>query len=156
MFERFSRSARATVRRARDVAAADGSDSVEAQHVLLALTQHADGSTARALDALGINERTVRAALDEELADALQVVGVAAVVPPPSPTRGRSGRATPKWGQSAKLVLVRALQVTVDRGHKQIDDRQLLIALTGAEAGVIPRLLRTLGVTASDIDAALR
>ena len=66
------------------------------------------------------------------------------------------GRPTPKWVQSAKLALVRALQVTVDRGHKRIDDRHLLIALSLAEAGVMPRVLHTLGVTASDIDIALR
>ena len=45
MFERFSPSARATVKRAHDVAAAEGSETVEAQHLLLALTQHADAPT---------------------------------------------------------------------------------------------------------------
>jgi ATP-dependent Clp protease ATP-binding subunit ClpA len=157
MFERFSRSARATVKSAGDVAAADGSETVEAQHLLLALIQHADDPTARALDTLGISERAVRAALEEEFTHALQTVGVTATVPQQGPSRsGRSGRATPKWGQSAKLALVRALQVTVDRGYKRIEDRQLLIALSLAEAGVVPRVLHTLGVTPSDIDTALR
>jgi ATP-dependent Clp protease ATP-binding subunit ClpA len=157
MFERFSRSARATVKRARDVAAVDGSETVEAQHLLLALTRHAGNPTARALDTLGMSEQAVRAALEEEFTHALQTVGVTATVPQRRPSRaGRSGRPTPKWGQSAKLALVRALQVTVDRGHKRIDDRHLLIALSLAEAGVMPRVLNALGVTASDIDIALR
>jgi ATP-dependent Clp protease ATP-binding subunit ClpA len=153
MFERFSRSARAAVKRARDVAATDGSDTVEAKHLLLALTQHAEGPTTRALDTLGMTEPAVRAALDDELAHALQAVGVAVGVPPRRPSR--SDRSTPKWGQSAKLVLVRALQVAVDRGDKRIEDRHLLLALSHAEAGVIPRVLRTLNIAASDIDAAL-
>lgn len=52
--------------------------------------------------------------------------------------------------------MVRALQVALDRGHKRIDDRHILLALSQAEAGVIPRVLRALDVTPSGIDAALR
>jgi ATP-dependent Clp protease ATP-binding subunit ClpA len=157
MFERFTRSARATVQRARDVAATEGSATVEAQHLLLALTQRADDPTSRALATLGISERAVRGALEEEFTHALQAVGVAATTPRPGPPRpGRAGGPTPRWGQSAKLVLVRALRVAIDRGHKRIEDRHLLIALSLAEAGVIPRVLRTLGVAPTDIDIALR
>jgi ATP-dependent Clp protease ATP-binding subunit ClpA len=154
MFERFSRSARSAVKRARDVAANDGANTVEAEHLLLALTQQANESTARALQGLGMTETAVRAALDDEFTYALQAVGVTATVPPRRPSP--AGRATPQWGQSAKLVLVRALQIAGDRGHKRIDDRHLLLALSQAEAGVIPRVLHTLNVSAGDIDAALR
>jgi ATP-dependent Clp protease ATP-binding subunit ClpA len=155
MFERFSRSARAAVKRARDLASAEGAGTVEAEHLLRALTQQTNEPTARALNALGMTEAAVRAVLDEEFTRALQTVGVAATVPPrrpPSPP----GRSTPKWGQSAKLTLVRTLQVALDRGHKRIDDRHILLALSQAEAGVIPRVLRAFDVTPSDIDAALR
>jgi ATP-dependent Clp protease ATP-binding subunit ClpA len=155
MFERFSPSARAAVKRAGRLAAADGAATVEAEHLLLALTQQTNEPTARALDALGMTETAVRAMLDEEFTSALQTVGVATTVPPrrrPS----RPGRSTPKWGQSAKLTLVRTLRVSLDRGHKRIDDRHILLALSQAEAGVIPRVLRALDVTPSDIDTALR
>lgn len=154
MFERFSRSARAAVKRAGDLAAADGAATVEAEHLLLALTQQTNEPTARALNALGMTETAVRAVLDDEFTRALQTVGVAATVPPRRASR--PGRSTPKWGQSAKLTLVRTLQVALDRGHKRIDDRHILLALSQAEAGVIPRVLRALDVTPSDIDAALR
>jgi ATP-dependent Clp protease ATP-binding subunit ClpA len=154
MFERFSRSARAAVKRAGDLAAAAGAATVEAEHLLLALTQQTNEPTARALNALGMTETAVRAVLDDEFTRALQTVGVAAAVPPRRPSR--PGRSTPKWGQSAKLTLVRTLQVALDRGHKRIDDRHILLALSQAEAGVIPRVLRALDVTPSDIDAALR
>jgi ATP-dependent Clp protease ATP-binding subunit ClpA len=155
MFERFSRSAHVAVKRAGDLAAADRAATVEAEHLLLALTQQSNEPTAQALDALGITETAVRAALDEEFTRALQTVGVAATVPPRRPPSGRR-RSTPKWGQSAKLTLVRTLQVALDRGHKRIDDRHILLALSRAEAGVIPRVLRALDVTPSDIDTALR
>lgn len=39
---------------------------------------------------------------------------------------------------------MRALQVVVYRGHKRIEDRHLLLALSQAELGVIPRVLHTL------------
>jgi ATP-dependent Clp protease ATP-binding subunit ClpA len=54
------------------------------------------------------------------------------------------------------LALKRTLQVAVHRGHKRIDERHILLALSRAEAGVVPRVLRALDVTASDIDIALR
>lgn len=154
MFERFSRSSRAVVKHAQEIAADDGADTVEAEHLLLALTQRSDEPTTRALATLGMTEPTVRAALDEEFAHALATVGVTAAVPPRRPLQ--RGRANPKWGQSAKLALVRSLQVAVDRGHKPIDNRHLLLAISQAEAGVIPRVLRTLHVSASDLDTALR
>ncbi len=163
MFERFSPAARILAVCAIDIAAADGAATVEAEHLLLALTRQAEDptthgltletedATTRALNTLGITETAVRAALDSEFADALQAVGVTATRSP-----SRRGRSRPKWGQSAKLALERTLQVTVDRGHKRIDTRHLLLALSHAEAGVVPRVLRTLDVSASDIDAALR
>jgi ATP-dependent Clp protease ATP-binding subunit ClpA len=154
MFERFSRSGRAVVKRAPDLAAADGAATVEAEHLLLALTQQTDEPTSRALNQLGMTDTAVRAALDDEFTRALQTVGVAATVPPRR--RSRPGRSTPRWGQSAKLTLVRTLQVALDRGDKRIDDRHILLALSQAEAGVIPRVLHALDVTPGDIDAALR
>lgn len=153
MFERFSRTARDAAKGARDIAAADGSDTVEAEHLLLALTRQAGDRTSGALLDLGLTEQTVRDALDHEFADALAAVGVAATVRPRRPS---APTRSPRWGQSAKLALERTLQVAVDRGHKRIDDHHLLIALSQAEAGVVPRVLRALGVTPSQIDTALR
>lgn len=153
---RFRRWPWATITRACDVAAAGGFDTVEAEHLLVALTQQADEPTARALQALGMTERAVGAALDDEYAGALGVVGVSG----PLATRPKlpkgSAAARPKWGQSATLVLGRALQAAADRGQRRVGDRHLLIALSQAEAGVIPRVLATLGVNAADIEAALR
>lgn len=154
MFERFSRPARAAVKRAQRVAGEEGAGSVEAEHLLLALTQQASDRTARALHTLGMTDAMVRAALQREFADALLAVGVVGPVGP-RPSSG-STTSTPRWGQSAKLTLVRTLQVALDRGHKRIEEHHILLALTHAEAGVIPRVLRTLDISPSDIEAALR
>jgi ATP-dependent Clp protease ATP-binding subunit ClpA len=153
---RFRRWPWATITRACDVAAAGGFETIEAEHLLVALTQHADEPTARALQALGVTEPAVQTALDDEYAAALNVVGVpGALATRPKPPN-RSAAATPKWGQSATLVLGRALQAAAHQGQKRIRDHHLLIALSQAEAGVIPRVLATLDVDADDIEAALR
>ena len=154
MFERFSRTARATLKRAQAIAAEDGAGSVEAEHLLLAVARQPSDRTARALRGLGVTEQTVRTALDEEFTHALHAVGVAAA--PGSQRPSRPTRSNPRWGQSAKLALVRTLQVAVDRGQKPLDDHHILLALAQAEAGVIPRVLRTLDLTPSDIETALR
>lgn len=145
----------ATITRAYDVAAAGDFETVEAEHLLLALTQHADEPTTRALGALGLTERAVRTALDDDFAEALSVVGVSGTLAMRPALRNGSTRAKPTWGQSATLVLGRALQAAACQGRRRIGDRDLLIALSQAEAGVIPRALATLEVNAVDIEAAL-
>jgi ATP-dependent Clp protease ATP-binding subunit ClpA len=153
---RFRRWPWATISRACDIAAAGGFETVEAEHLLVALTQQADEPTARALEALGMTERTVRTALDNEYAEALNVVGVSGpLARRPRLPKGPAA-ARPKWGQSATLVLGRALEAAGDRRQRRIGDRDLLIGLSQAEAGVIPRVLATLDVNADDIEAALR
>ena len=154
MFERFSRAARATVKRAQAIAAEDGAGTVEAEHLLLAVVHQPSERTASALRTLGLTEETVRTALDEEFTHALHAVGVAAA--PGAQRPSRPTRTNPRWGQSAKLALVRTMQVAVDRGQKPLDDHHILLGLAQAEAGVIPRVLRTMDVTPSDIEAALR
>jgi hypothetical protein len=98
----------------------------------------------------------VRTALDDEYAGALNVVGVSGALATRPKLPNGSAAATPKWGKSATLVLGRALQAAADRGQRRIGDRHLLIALSQAEAGVIPPVLATLDVNAADIEAALR
>jgi ATP-dependent Clp protease ATP-binding subunit ClpA len=153
VFEKFDRQAKETVKRAQRLAADDGASTVEAEHLLLALTERSSERTARALAKLGLTPDAVRAGLVAEYADALGMVGVSAI-PSDRPTRATTSH--PRWGQSAKLTLTRTLQVALDRGQKRLDDRHLLLALTQAEAGVMPRLLQILEVTPSEIDQALR
>jgi len=151
---RFRRWPWATITRACDVAAASGSEAVEAEHLLLALTQRADVATSRALETLGLTERAVRAALNEDFAEALSVMGVPATLAN-HPAPSGPARARVKWGQSATLVLERALKAAATEGRWRIGDRHLLIALSRAEAGVIPRVLASLDVNGVDIEAAL-
>jgi ATP-dependent Clp protease ATP-binding subunit ClpA len=156
MFERFTRSGRATVNQAQRIATEAGAPTIEAEHLLLALTRHTGGRAAQALHALGMSEAKVRGALDDEFGHALQAVGVATTMGPPARRGAGSVSGTPRFGQSAKLALGRTVQAAVDRGHKSLDDDDLLLGLTRAEAGVIPGVLRSLDLTPAEVEAALR
>lgn len=151
MFERFTKPARETVKAARAIAVADHAPTVEAEHLLLALATK-DRGIAEVMQQLGLSEPRVRDALDIEFTDALAAVGVIITAPP---TRSRRGDSSPAFGQSAKLALERTLKSALNRNDKQLDDRHILLALAGAEAGVVPRVLRSLDVSLESVNEAI-
>jgi ATP-dependent Clp protease ATP-binding subunit ClpA len=154
MFEKFDRDARGTILRAREQAKRAGSPTLEAEHFLLALAEAPIGRAGAALTGLGVTEEAVRGAMDRELVGALASVGVREAsslsAATPRPRRG-----VPRWGQSAKLAIQRALEEAVSRGDRRIGNEHVLLALVGAEAGVVPRLLNELDLTPDQIRAAL-
>lgn len=153
MFEKFGRDARRTVKRARDLAHARGDADVEAEHLFLALVEEPAGRAAAVIADLRLTGAAVSKAMERELVGALAVAGVDA-----SARAGSSSpisRREPRWGQSAKLALKRALAETVRRGDRTIQDHHLLLAIVDAEAGRIPRLLAELEIDAERVRAAL-
>jgi ATP-dependent Clp protease ATP-binding subunit ClpA len=154
MFEQLDRDARGAILRAREQAKRAGSPTLEAEHLLLALAEVPIGRAGTALTGLGLTEEVVRAAIDRELVGALTAVGVreSGVLSVATP---RPGRGVPRWGQSAKLAIKRSLEEAVRRGDRRIGNEHLLLALVGAEAGVVPRLLEELDVSPGQIRAAL-
>src|SRR2546425_1717992 len=132
MFERLGHDARSTVHQAQLQAREEGAGTIEAPHLLLALTE-APGRAGRVLANLGMTGETVRAALDREFADALAAVGVHESLPArrklSTPRRG-----FPRWGQSAKLAIKRALGEAIRRGDGKLGNEHLLLAVVSAEA----------------------
>jgi ATP-dependent Clp protease ATP-binding subunit ClpA len=116
MFSRFAGAARAVTERAQEEAQALGSPTIEAEHLLLALTTCPDVQVAFAES--GIGHDALVEALDLEAAAALQAVGVRADdygSPPP-----RRVAAPVAMGTSAKLALQRTLRCAAQRGAKQL------------------------------------
>ena len=115
--------------------------------------EESSGHAAHAITTLGITAEAVTDALDRELVGTLAAVGVESS----GRTRfARSGdRRVPRWGQSAKLALKRALEEAVRLGDRAIHGEHLLVAIAGAEAGRIPRLLVELGIDEAQVRAAL-
>jgi ATP-dependent Clp protease ATP-binding subunit ClpA len=149
MFERFTQSARAAVTDAEHVAREMGAMTVEAEHLLLAVTG-TDTRTARVLHAAGLDEEGLREALIAETTRSLAAVGVSVDALHFSPYVK-----SPKLGHSAKLVLERALKIALARGDKHIGAEHLTLAALQPSVGTVPRALECAGVDRVSVITAL-
>jgi ATP-dependent Clp protease ATP-binding subunit ClpA len=154
MFERFSKTAREVVKQAQELAAAEGATSVEAHHLLIAAAEARDSDTAASLSHLGINGQTIDEARAREFRKALTSVGIDTSSQAPLGS-SRLRRSTPRFGQSAKLVLQRTIEEATNANAPRITERHLVLGIVSAEAGTTPRLLNELHVTAGQIRGGL-
>ncbi|MEU6478396.1 Clp protease N-terminal domain-containing protein [Streptomyces sp. NPDC047017] len=170
MFERFTKDARAVVRAAVEHAERQGSRSVDAGQLLLALLDREASRASFALAALGLDARkdSVRRALDESRrhaglsradTDALAGLGidVSRIVSRVEETHGvgalsgdRKDRAwwsgRRAFAPDAKHTLEKALRMAVARRHQHIGDEHILLALA-ARPGIAGEILADHGVT---------
>jgi ATP-dependent Clp protease ATP-binding subunit ClpA len=147
--KQFRGEVRGLLLQAQDEAAARGAPTVEAEHLLLAMTTVPFGSASRILEDLRLSHDRVAGALDRERARALALVGVdTRRLPRPRPIHDirRIG-----WGQSARSAAERST------GEAHADPQlRMLLGIVRAEVGVIPRLLAELGLTRGDVEDAVR
>jgi ATP-dependent Clp protease ATP-binding subunit ClpA len=149
MFHRFATPVRVGVIDATAIARDMGAMTVEAEHLLLAITR-SDTRAARVLRDAGLDEDGLREALVAETTRSLAAVGVTADAVQFSPFVK-----APKLGTSAKLVLERSLRVALGRGDKDISaDHETLAALQPA-VGTVPRALECAGVDRAALISAL-
>lgn len=147
MFERFATDARSSVEGAREQARAFGAGTIEAEHLLLALSLNTE------VRKLGLDHEQLVEALASEEEHSLAAVGInRSDYDAPVSTR-RADK--PKLGASAKLAVQRALTVTAKRGQRRITTANLLLGLLGAEHGRVPRALRIAGIDAHELRARL-
>jgi ATP-dependent Clp protease ATP-binding subunit ClpA len=150
MFERFTREARLVVGGAEDEARALGSPTIEAEHMLLALTR-LDTSTpvGAALADAGLDHEALLEALDAERERSLLAVGISIGdfdLPPAHPS------SRPRMAAGAKSALEHALRISLVRGDKRIGSGHILLALLRAEAGTVPRALGEAGVDRAELN----
>ncbi len=147
---RFAAEARATVERAGAEARREGSRAIEAEHLLLALSAARDTSASRVLKSAGLDHEAIRDALDGAFRTSLRAAGVELV--DRGPVTGRVvGVGHLRMGQSAKLVLQRALVVAAKRGDRQLRTSHLLVGLLRAEYGTVPRALAHAEIDRQDL-----
>jgi ATP-dependent Clp protease ATP-binding subunit ClpA len=155
MFERFDIRSRTVVAQARDEARILGSGTLEAEHLLLALSRHTAWDAGTVLAGAGLDHDGLLRALEAELARSLEAVGVVAgvigVIERPLPSAGQ-----PRWGSSAKRALERALAAAKGRGDRTIVPAHILLGTLGAEEGTVPRALAAVGVEPADLVAKAR
>jgi len=129
VFERFTDRARRVLTLAQEEASQLNHNFIGTEHILLGLTQEADGLGARALRSLGVSPEDVRAKVEE-------IVGVSASSPSGSPPF------TPR----AKKVLELALREALQLNHSYIGTEHLLLGLVREGHGVAVTVLAGLGV----------
>jgi ATP-dependent Clp protease ATP-binding subunit ClpA len=137
--------------RAGNEARLDGSTTVEAQHLLLAVAADHHSAAGQFLASAGLDRDTIRGALDREFQHSLGAVGVAGLAfglqsASPDPRR------TPHPGSSVRLALERG----VASGGRHMNSTHLLLGILMADVGTIPRALALAGVDRADLTARAR
>ena len=147
----FEKYLHAVIMRADQEAREDGSTTVEAQHLLLAVAGEQEPTTRALLAAAGLDRDAVHAALEQEFVRSLSAVGVSSTAYALPPASWR--RAHPKMGTSGKLVLERTF--TVSR-KKDLRPAHVLLGILLAQAGTVPRALALAGVDQEELTARVR
>jgi ATP-dependent Clp protease ATP-binding subunit ClpA len=147
MFERFATDTRDAVQAASQEAQGAGQTTVEAEHLLLALSVKPE------IRKLGLDHDEIVAALATEEERSLAAVGIdrADYDVPISARRAESAR----LGASAKVAIQRALTTTAKRGQRRITPANLLLGVLGAEHGRVPRALRLAEIDVQELRARL-
>ena len=140
---------RGTVMRAVELAVARRSRTIEAEHLLLALTERSSGAAAAIMLEFGLDASSLSAALDAERAAALTYAGVE----PMDGSRLRSSLDPARigrmpWGASARDAFLGLRRAAVQYGYGRVRDPcvNLLISILGLELGTVPRALVLAGV----------
>ena len=147
----FDRFLRALLEHAGSEAEREGSSTIEAQHLLLAMASPSEAETAELLGSLGLDHATLRGALELELGHALHAAGLsvdASVLP-----EGKgSSRPAPAIGSSVQHALERGL------GTLRAAPRpaHLLLGILQAEVGTVPRALALAGLDRSALLGRVR
>ena len=149
MFERFTRQARAVVIEAEAQARALGDATIEAEHLVLAMTREDPPTAARsALGDVGLDHDALEEALVAERDRSLAAVGISAG---DFDVYGSSPAGRPRMAASAKAALERALRISLVRADRRIGAGHILLGVLQAEAGTVPRALAQAGVERDDL-----
>ncbi|WP_433417818.1 Clp protease N-terminal domain-containing protein [Microtetraspora malaysiensis] len=130
---------------------ADGSATIEAQHLLLAIAAERESATSEILTSAGLDRQAIRDALDREFEHSLSVAGVSLSFDLPQPSR--AAKRPTQLGASAKLALERGF-ASVSR-KKDLRPVHLLLGILQAEIGTVPRALTLAGIDQAGLTARL-
>ncbi|MFF1572935.1 Clp protease N-terminal domain-containing protein [Leifsonia sp. NPDC058292] len=122
---------------------------VEAEHLLLALSLETGTPAAAALDAAGLDHAGVERMLRAERETSLRTAGVEPV--PEERLAAAPRPARPRWGASARDVLVRAHRASARSHRSRTAETDLLVALLQLELGTVPRAFTLAGVDRASI-----
>ena len=144
MFRKFVADSRKVVVDAREVARDLESSTVEAEHLLLAVSHGTPTPAGHVLRDAGLDYEGVRDALDAEFEDSLAAVGVSLADFDLAATA--EAARSPRWGTSAKLALQRALKIAESRRDRRLTSGHIVLGVLAASAGTVPRALDRAGI----------
>jgi D-alanyl-D-alanine carboxypeptidase len=130
----------------------DGSPTVEAHHLLLAIAASGESGTRQMLASVGWDRAAIRQALDRELESSLIAAGVSVPtgdLPRPRHLDPRS----PRLGSSFKLAMERGIRSAGKQGPRPL---HLLIGIVQAPVGTVPRTLALAGVDRAALAERIR
>ncbi len=144
MFAKFTPDARRLVADARGIAGVLGSPTLEAEHLLLALTRRPATAAQLVLAEAGLDEDALRDALAADFEATLAAVGVVVSEDDLVATVDRTR--TPRWGASAALALRRGAKIASGRHDRRYTPAHVALAIVRAPAGTVPRALDRAGI----------
>ncbi|GAA5101429.1 Clp protease N-terminal domain-containing protein [Nocardia iowensis] len=131
----------------------DGSATVEAQHLLLAIAGQEGTAPQRVLASVGLDHQSIRDALRREFEHSLSAAGVSPAAIAPSGSRGYyKGR--PNVGASTKLALERSFSSVARK--RDLRPAHVLLGILRAEVGTVPRALALAGIDRTDLQARVQ
>jgi ATP-dependent Clp protease ATP-binding subunit ClpA len=149
----FGRYFQAVVDGAELEARSDGSATIEAQHMLLAIAGQDDTDAQGVLDSAGLDYEALKSALRREFEHSLRTAGVSLdAFDLQAATRDPSRR--PQLGASFKLAMERMAAAANRR--KDMRSVHLLLGVLKAEVGTVPRALALAGVDRADLVERVR
>jgi D-alanyl-D-alanine carboxypeptidase len=134
-------------------ARADGSSTVEAHHLLLAIADSGEPSTRQVLGPIGLDREAIQAALTHEYARSLNAGGVS-IDPSDFPRPSHPRAESPSMGASVKLALERGFGSVARK--RDLRPAHLLLGIVQAPVGTVPRALDLAGVDRIALDERLR
>jgi ATP-dependent Clp protease ATP-binding subunit ClpA len=143
MFERFTRDAQNVVLATLAATQRLGAESVEPEHLLLALAE-GDTPAARAITEAGLDADSIAAAIEADLVAMLEVVGVPASVVDATPAAPRVDR--PDFGVHGKEALEQALREASRRKERRLGAEHVLLGVLHAPSPTLARVFARLGV----------
>ena len=134
-------------------ASQDGSATIEAQHLLLAIAAQQGTTAHQVLISVGLDQQAIREALDREFEHSLRAAGVSLAafdLPQPSSDPRRSARV----GASAKLALERGVAAAARK--QDLRPAHLLLGILEARLGTVPHALALAGIDQADLTVRVR
>jgi ATP-dependent Clp protease ATP-binding subunit ClpA len=133
-------------------ARADGSATIEAQHLLLAIVAADEPTTSQVLASVGLDRAAIRAALDREVESSLAAAGVS-LGPAGVPRSSQAREGAPQLGSSFRLAMERGVGSARKTAPAPL---HVLLGIVLAPVGTVPRALALAGVDREDLVRRIR